>query len=137
MNFNDRTKTGDTPFLNLDAVSALKEISDGAAASCNGGKTYKWGSLECLDEQDGPGNDELSLQVNGKEVWQNGGASTGDKFSLDALKDINGSDTVKLFEKDAWPNGDDLIGEFTPDGISGGKSIELNQASARYKITFL
>ena len=37
MNFNDRTKTGDTPFQNLDAVSALKEISDGSAAIYSGG----------------------------------------------------------------------------------------------------
>ncbi len=37
MNFNKQTKTGDTPFQNLDAVSALKEISDEAAAVCNGG----------------------------------------------------------------------------------------------------
>jgi hypothetical protein len=38
MNLNDLTKTGNTPFQNLAAVSALKEISDEAAAIFNGGK---------------------------------------------------------------------------------------------------
>jgi hypothetical protein len=37
MNFNKQANTGNTPFQNLDTVTTLKEISDGAAATCSGG----------------------------------------------------------------------------------------------------
>jgi hypothetical protein len=37
MSFTTQTQMSKSPFQNLDAVSALKELSDVAAASCSGG----------------------------------------------------------------------------------------------------
>jgi Beta/Gamma crystallin len=37
MNFTSQTQTRKAPFQNLDAVSALKELPDEAAATCGGG----------------------------------------------------------------------------------------------------
>lgn len=37
MNLTTQKQTSKAPFQNLDAISGLKEISDGAAATCSGG----------------------------------------------------------------------------------------------------
>jgi hypothetical protein len=45
MNYNKQANTGNTPFQNLDAISALTEISDGTAATCRGGATADFKGL--------------------------------------------------------------------------------------------
>lgn len=94
-----------------------------------------FGTLICLDTQDGAfGSDELSLRVDGNEVWQSGDIDAGDSVDLAAVGPLNiGSGSlVTLVEKDVI--GDDLIGEFNPN--IAPIPVQLNQASASYELSF-
>ena len=92
-------------------------------------------SIKSIDDQDGVwGADELSLTVDGQEVWQSGGVNSGEKFNLEALDPIpiNLSSEVKLIEDD--PIGNDTIGSFNP--IFTKSPVELNQADGIYDVAF-
>ena len=95
-------------------------------------------SIKSIDDQDGVwGADELSLTVDGEEVWQSVGVNSGEKFNLEALDPISISDssTVKLLEDDlgfAY----NKIGSFTPVDKADESPIELNQADGIYEVAF-
>ena len=96
-------------------------------------------SIKSIEGQDGSPfgieqSDELSLTVDGEEVWQSGGVNSGDKFDLEALDPIpiNLSSEVKLLEDD--PIGNDTIGSFNP--IFTKAPVELNQADGIYDVAF-
>jgi hypothetical protein len=136
MNSTTQTKTDFAPFQNLDAISALREISDGAAAICSGGTDYSLTKFKCIIDQDGDsGNDEITLQINGKSVWTNNNVDRGNEFSLESLPNIKGTDTVALWERDKKGNKDDLIGSFRPDDATP-PSVALNQNGGRYNVGF-
>ena len=92
-------------------------------------------SIKSIDDQDGVwGADELSLTVDGQEVWQSGGVNPGDKYDLEALDPIpiSGSSEVKLVEDDLI--GNDTIGSFNP--IFTKSPVLLNQSDAIYDVAF-
>ncbi|PSO54165.1 MAG: hypothetical protein BRC35_14545 [Cyanobacteria bacterium QH_10_48_56] len=92
-------------------------------------------SIKSIDDQDGVwGADELSLTVDGEEVWQSVGVNSGEKFNLEALDPIpiSASSEVKLLEDD--PIGNDTIGSFNP--IFTKSPVELNEADGIYDVAF-
>jgi hypothetical protein len=131
MSFTTQTQMNKSPFQNLDTISALKEISDGHAAICNGGK-YELTNIKCLDEQDGLfSNDEIYIKVNGNTVWSKNDVSKGQIFSLESLGALKGNDKVELWENDPGSGNDDLIGSFKPNTVNG--RVELNQ-TGKYSV---
>jgi hypothetical protein len=133
MNFITKTQTNQNNFQNLDAIPGIEEVSNEAASFCSGGKQYNLGTLKCLEQQDGRGDDEIYIKVNGKRVWGNAGISKGESFDLGSLANIKGTDLVEVWENDPGPNNDDLIGSFRPKDDSSPTT--LNQ-KGKYTLSY-
>jgi hypothetical protein len=135
MNLTTQTQTNKIPFQGLDAVTGLKEISDGEAAICNGGK-FELTTVKCIDKEDGLfdgiNGDEIYVKVNGKTVWGISNINERQSLSLESIGSLKGSDKVELWENDPGKGNDALIGSFTPSTVKG--RVELNQSGGIYTI---
>jgi hypothetical protein len=135
MNLTTQTQTGKIPFQGLDAVTGLKEISDGEAAICNGGLQYRLEYFKCIDEQDNNSDgDEIYLK-NGNDRFGpiREGVRAGETRSLNKI--VNGGDLISLWENDVSPNRDDRIGSFRPnDNLDG--TAELTGNGGKYIVGF-
>lgn len=78
MSFTNQTQMSKSPFQNLDAVSALKEISDKSAAICSGGADTEEkitlydaaGKEQSFTKKVGQGEDNLDDEIFGSG-WNN------------------------------------------------------------------
>ncbi|NEO31381.1 MAG: hypothetical protein F6K36_13290 [Symploca sp. SIO3C6] len=90
------------------------------------------------DTQEWP-RDEIYLKLDGKKVYSKGGVSSGDTLYINKTFTMTGSyDTLKLFENDTWPNGDEHLGTknvFTSQ-IGNDQKASFTRKGADYDLYF-
>lgn len=82
--------------------------------------------LVCNDTQEWP-RDELYMKVDNQQIWSKGtgtfesGVGVGDTPGVYKSIPINGnSATIRLYEDDTWPNGDEFLGAYTVSAFEAG-----------------
>ena len=86
--------------------------------------------LVCNDTQEWP-RDELYMKVDDRQVWSKGtgtfesGVGVGDTPGIYKSIPITGnSDTIRLYEDDTWPNGDEFLGAKTVYASQAGTGLQ-------------
>jgi hypothetical protein len=105
--------------------------------------------LTCLDTQEWP-RDELYMKVadqaGNRQVWSKGtgifesGVGVGDTPGIYKSIPINGnSATIRLYEDDTWPNGDEFLGGNTVYASQAGSGLQeayFTREGANYILSY-
>jgi hypothetical protein len=97
--------------------------------------------IECLDKEDSTinGADEPYIEINGSRVWSGSGFRDGDSENSLGTFLIGNTANVRLWEQDAAPDNDDLIGSVgvgASDAGDGTKTVILTGAGGQYSLSF-
>jgi hypothetical protein len=93
--------------------------------------------LQCLEQEDWTGDDDIEIVVNGRAVWRNAMDTNQTRNLGDIAVEFTGTAQVKLMEKD-W-EGDDNLGNLTvSDGYSAAaeRVATFTGDDAHYKLWF-
>ncbi|HEX2033494.1 MAG TPA: hypothetical protein VHS99_04850 [Chloroflexota bacterium] len=98
-------------------------------------------SITCDNRDDTLNRDKPYLKINGSTVWSGQGFARGTSQSLATVpaQPFSGAVDMELWEVDAAPNADDLLGRHTVregEAGAGPQSASFNQSGALYQVVY-
>jgi hypothetical protein len=98
------------------------------------GGHLRLGTLHSKNQQDSGGNDEIRIMVEDQKLGKDVQIDQGDRKKIGKTVQFTGRVSVKLYEND--PNGDDYLGEETPEPGSGDGIMTFKKHGGHYRLSY-